>query len=152
MPPSSTMPLSHAAAPASTAGNSTATASDPAPPPPVPKPVPASTLLTNLLRQQRRHQQHRKSHGYGLPVGIGAEAEAEAERIDKVRSGFSELDDYILMGGVERGVVMGLSGDGDLDSARGGVGRLVSGLLVSCIVGFERDFIDFGLWPQFSCF
>jgi RecA/RadA recombinase len=38
-----------------------------------------------------------------------------------VKSGIGELDEYVLQGGVERGVVLGISGD-----EGSGVGRLVS--------------------------
>jgi hypothetical protein len=48
-----------------------------------------------------------------------------AEKMDRVRSGFGELDDYVLIGGAERGAVVGVSGDAD-DGDGGGVGRLVS--------------------------
>lgn len=83
--------------------------------PPTPaKPILASTLLENLLRQHRRH-----NHSNG----------------NRVRSSFGELDDYVLQGGVERGVVVGVSGD-ETD----GVGRLVSNfpvvLPILHLVGF----------------
>jgi hypothetical protein len=61
----------------------------------------------------------------------------EAERMNRVRSGFGELDDYVLLGGVERGAVVGISGDVDggfVVGGGGGVGRLVSfdSLFVFC--------------------
>jgi hypothetical protein len=50
---------------------------------------------------------------------------AGSKKVDRVRSGFGELDDYVLMGGAERGAVVGVSGDADSGDG-GGVGRLVS--------------------------
>ena len=66
------------------------------------QPILASALLESALRQ--------RSDGNG--------------RVKKIRSGVDELDEYVLLGGVERGVVMGLSaglGVGGVD-----VGRMVS--------------------------
>lgn len=110
------MPQHHAAALVSL--TSAATAPDPTPPP-VAKPVLASTLLANLLRQHGGHRQYRDGHG--MEKGD----EAGLEKADRVRSGFGELDDYVLMGGAERGAVVGISGDADGGDG-GGVGRLVS--------------------------
>jgi hypothetical protein len=95
-------------------------------PPPAAKPVLASTILSNLLGQHHGHQQYRNSCGMGKGGGN------EAERMNRVRSGFGELDDYVLLGGVERGAVVGISGD--VDGGGGGVGRLVSfdSLFVFC--------------------
>jgi hypothetical protein len=77
-------------------------AASPLTPAPAPtKPVPASIILENLLRQRRG-------------------------RLDgRVKSGIQELDDYVLQGGIDSGVVVGISGDGDGDLGVG-VGRLVS--------------------------
>jgi len=104
-------------------------AADTAPPMPTPeaqaarapeaaKPVLASTHISNLVRQHYAHQRYR--NGHGIDKGGGN----EAEEISKIKSGFGELDDYVLMGGVERGAVVGISGD--VDGGGGGVGRLVS--------------------------
>jgi hypothetical protein len=82
------------------------------------KPVLASTLISNLVRQHRVHQRYRNGHGIDKEGGNGAEG------ISRIKSGFGELDDYVLMGGVERGAVVGVSGD--VDGGGGGVGRLVS--------------------------
>jgi hypothetical protein len=92
-------------------------------PTPAAKPVLASTLLSNLLKQHHVHQQYRDSHRTGKGDGN------ETERVSSIRSGFDELDDYVLMGGVERGPVVGISGDvdgGGVAGGEGGVGRLVS--------------------------
>jgi hypothetical protein len=115
--------------PAPTSGVSAAIApevarnADPSPPPQRAKPVLASTLLSNFIRQHHEHEQSRTRHvhhqlnnNYGIGNG--------AEGINRVRSGFAELDDYVLMGGVDTGAVVGISGD--VDGDEGGVGRLVS--------------------------
>jgi hypothetical protein len=121
---SQAMPQHHAVAPDASAGagpvllTSAATAPDPTPPP-VAKPVLASTLLANLLRQHEGHRRYRDGHVMEKGDGTGA------EKADRVRSGFGELDDYVLMGGAERGAVVGVSGNADGGDG-GGVGRLVS--------------------------
>lgn len=88
------------------------------------KPVLASTLLSNLLGRHRVRRGYRNGHGAAGKGGWDASATA-----NRVRSGFGELDDYVLMGGMERGAVVGISGD--VDGAGGGEGRLVSGYFVS---------------------
>jgi hypothetical protein len=86
--------------------------------PPAAKPVLASTILSNLLGQHHGHQQYRNSCGMGKGGGN------EAERMNRVRSGLGELVDFVLLGGVDWGAVVGFSGV--VVGGGGGVGRLVS--------------------------
>jgi hypothetical protein len=91
-------------------------------PSPPSKPILASTLLSNLLRQHEGHQRFRESYGFAVNNATGI----RSGDADRLRSGFGKLDDYILLGGMERGAVLGVSGGEDGDGAGGEVGRLVS--------------------------
>jgi hypothetical protein len=61
-------------------------------------PLSASTILQTLLS-------HYRGHGCSsFPKDASA-----AQR--RVRTGYAEIDEYVLQGGVERGVVLGVSAD-----------------------------------------
>lgn len=114
--------------------------------PPAAKPVLALTLLSNLLRQHHQyhytyHRLHVNGKAKGNDDGTGPGYE------NRVRSGFDELDDYVLMGGVERGAVVGVNGgvdDGRGVGGGGAVGQLVSN---SFIFPSVREGISvFTLW------
>ncbi len=76
------------------------------------KPVPASTLLrTRINQHQRQYVRH----------------PGQAQIPKRIKTGHQELDEYVLLGGVDRGVVVGLSGD-----SGEGAGRLVSKRFPNC--------------------
>lgn len=69
-----------------------------------------------------------------------------------VLSGWRELDEYVLLGGLERGCVVGVSGD-----AEEGVGRMVSTVLVfECSWLWQVSFlwccVPRGFLNRLSCF
>jgi hypothetical protein len=95
------------------------------------QPILASALLSNLL-----HRHYNQLYHEPLPLGAADPAAAAAsrggsgvriadQREYKIRTGNAEVDDYVLLGGVERGVVLGLSSD--IAGGEEVVGRVVSG-------------------------
>jgi hypothetical protein len=97
-------------------------------PTPIPAhPITAHALLHSLIRSRQAES------GGGRDGGNGSANQRKEERL---LSGFKELDEYVLLGGMERGMVVGVSAGvgggaiGGLDvrgvGEDGGVGRLVS--------------------------
>ena len=82
----------------------------------VPPPDPAIPILaSDLLAIEEKQRQRFSARG------------------DRIRTGCAEIDDYMLRGGLERGVVVGIS-------AEAGEGRLVRQLLsVMCTLPLSRN-------------
>lgn len=77
------------------------------------QPILASTLLSGLLRRRCHVPEQRNGSGKG---GVG-----------RIKTGNSEIDEYVLLGGVERGIVLGISAEVGGGEGPGG-GKVVSSI------------------------